>query len=165
MAQPEVDFILSSIASNYGSPLADVPLQRIDRDNARNIDTDERLMADRDYQANFVGARTATTDALAIGTEYDHSVQAVVNVRLSGTHLEQQGKIDPSGSNGAVWQDMKANVRDAILQEREFPSVSNRPNTQYTWIDERNEQDLSSEFKDKYRFSVDYAFIGFEELP
>lgn len=163
--QPEVDFILSAIDSNYGSALADVPLQRIDRDNAENIDTDTRLMADKDYTANFVGARLATKDFSAIGTEYDAEIQAVVNVRLSGTHHTQHGQVDPDGANGAVWRTMKNNVRRAILTEREFPSVSNRPNVTYTWIDQRNEQDLSSEFKDKFRWTADYVFVGFEDNP
>lgn len=162
--QPEVSFVLDAIQSNYGSALADVPLQRIDRDNARNVDTDERIMADKDYDANYVGARTAETASEAIGTEYDERVQAVVNVRISGTHHAQHGQIDPDGTNGAVWQTLVDNVRRAIMDEREFPSVSNRPNVTYCWIDERNRQDLSSDFKDAYRWEADYAFVGFDNL-
>lgn len=162
---PEVDFILSSIDSNYGSALADVPLERVDRDNAENIDQGQRFMADKDYRTNFVGATLAESTAEAIGTEYDHRVERVVNVRLSGTHHTQSGHVDPDGTDGAVWRTMKNNVRRAILTDRAFPSVSNRPNTDYTWIDERNEQDLSSQFKDKFRWECDYAFMGFEDLP
>lgn len=162
---PEVDFILTAIDDNYGSPLADVPLQRIDRDNAENIDTGERLMAETDYTANFVGAKLASKEFSAVGTEYDARIETVVNVRLSGTHHSEHGEVDPDGVNGAVWYTMKNNVRRAILTEREFPTVPNRPNMDYCWIDQRNEQDLSSEFKDKFRWTADYVLVGFETNP
>lgn len=165
VANPEVDFILSSISSNYGSALADVPLERVDRDNAENIDTGERLMAEKDYRVNLVGATLAETVTEAIGTEYDQRIERTVNVRLSGTHHTQHGQVDPDGSNGAVWRTMKNNVRRAIMTDRAFPAVSNRPNIDYTWIDERNDTDLSVQFKDKFRFEADYVFIGFRDLP
>lgn len=162
---PEVDFILSSIDSNYGSALADVPLERVDRDNSENIDTGERLMAEKGSRVNLVGATLAETQSEAIGTEYDTRVERTVNVRLSGQHHTQHGHVDPDGTNGAVWRTMKNNVRRAILTDRSFPSVSNRPNTAYCWIDERNENDLSSQFKDEFRWESDFVFIGFEDLP
>lgn len=179
MGSPEVDFILQAIKDNltgaggsgagyYGAghdSLDDIPIQRIDRDDAKNLETGERVMAGKDYTNNYVGARTAETQAEAIGTEYDQRVQAVVNVRLSGTHHAQHGQIDPDGNNGAVWTDLRDGVKLSIMHKRKFPAVGGPATTTYTWIDRVNEQDLSSDFKDKYRWEADFAFVGFEEEP
>lgn len=174
--EPEVSFILDAIESavGYGNGygigygwggLEDIPLQRIDRDNARNLDTDSRAKSAEHTVSNYVGARTATTDPTAIGTEYDQRTQAVVNVRISGSSSIEGGKIDPEGNNGVVWRDLKRFIRRAILRHREFPNVGNRPNRTYTWIEETNPSDLSANFADEYRWEADFAFRGYEGLP
>lgn len=174
--EPEVDFILTAIedAVGYGngygigygwSDLSDIPLQRVDRDNARNIDTGNRVKSESHSVSNYVSARTATSERSAIGTEYDHELQSVVNIRITGAPSIEGGHIDPEGANGVIWRHLKRSIRRAILEEREFPSVPNQPNTTYTWVDERNISDLSGNFADEYRWEADYAFIGYESLP
>jgi hypothetical protein len=163
--EPEVDFILQAIKDNYGKAMADIPLDRIDRDNARNLDADRRDKTEAYQVSNFVGASTETTDNEVLGKDFNQKVQAVVNVRISGGSYVEGGHIDPEGNDGVIWRDLKRNIRRAIMEEREFPSVSNRSNRTYTWIDERNPNDLSAEFADEYRFTADYVFIGNEDLP
>lgn len=165
MTAPEVQFVLDAIDSNYGTPLADVPLERIDRDNSDILEQSIHDVSAELQDSNYVGATLADRSTTAIGTEYDHDIETVVGVRIEGAHHSEWGHVDPDGSDGVAWDTLVRTIRRAVLQEREFPSVSNRPNTTYTWIEERNFTDLSADYSDYYRADVDFVFQGFETLP
>lgn len=165
MSVPEVQFVLDAIDSNYGTPLSNVPLERIDRDNSDILEQDVHSISGELQRTNFVGATLATLDPQAIGTEYDHDLQAVVGVRIEGAHHSEWGHIDPDGTNGVEWWRLKKNIRRAILAEREFPAVANRPDTTYTDLQFANESDDASDYKDYYRYDFDVLFNGFETLP
>lgn len=165
MTAPEVDFVLTAIDDNYGEPLADVPLERIDRDNADNVDADTHGISEDLTRTNVVSAALVSIDPTPIGTEYDHRIQAVVGVRIEGAHHSEFGHIDPDDVDGVPWDELRDTVREAILEEREYPPVSGRSDTTYTHILELNPNDSSSEYADYYRFDADYAFVGYEDLP
>lgn len=165
MTAPEVQFVLDAIDSNYGTPLADVPLERIDRDASEILEQDVHTVTAELRGSNYVGATLADRTTDAIGTEYDHDVQAVVGVRIEGLHHSKWGHVDADGSDGVPWDDLVQTIRRAILQERTFPSVSDRPNTTYTDLRTANDQDLSSNYADYYRYDFDVLFNGFEDLP
>lgn len=166
---PEVQFILDAISNNWtGSEtdIADVPLERIDRDNGFNLDSGEHVHADKPTKANLVGAASSTTDAEALGKHYEHRIQRVVNVRVQGAIDREHGEIErtDNATGPPQWQYVVNNVRRSILTDREFPAVADRPNLDYTWIEERNQQDLSRNWSDWYRWTADYVFRGFETL-
>lgn len=165
MTAPEVQVILDAIDDHYGTLLADVPLERIDRDNADNIDTDTHGISEELTRTNIVSATLATADPTPIGTEFDHRIQAIVGVRIEGAHRSEFGHIDPEGIDGEPWDDLREGVRRAIMTEREYPDVPDRSDTNYTWIQELNSNDSSSEYANYYRFDADYAFHGYETLP
>lgn len=165
MTTPEVQFVLDAINDHYGTALSNVPLERIDRDNADILEQSVHSISGELERTNFVGATLASRDPQAIGTEYDHDIQAVVGVRIEGAHHSEHGHIDPDGSNGVEWWRLKKNIRRAILTDREFPAVSNRPNTTYTDLQFANENDQSDDYADYYRYDFDVLFNGFETLP
>lgn len=164
MAAPEVQFTLDAINDN--TTLAQTgPLETVDRDNSEDVDADLHTIKQNLQTANYVGVGTIDNDAQAIGTEYQHRVQGGVSLRLIGAHVKEHGHIDPDDTDGVAWYKLKNAVRRAILEEREFPQVPNRPNTTYTWLEETNPQDLSDRFGDFYAYECDILFRGFEELP
>lgn len=161
---PEVEFVLDAIDSNYGEALEDVPLKRVDRDNSDILEDDVHTRTGKLEETNFVGARFADRSPTPIGTEYDHRIEAVVGVRIEGMHHSEYGHIDPDGVEGVDWDELVRKIRRAILTERKFPDVG-RSDTGYTYLSLANEVDTSSEYADYYRYDMDILFFGFEELP
>jgi len=167
-AVPEVQFVLDAIADNWtGSEtdIGNVPLERIDRDNAYNLDQDRDVNKEDPPRTNIVGAASADQQNEIIGTEYDQRIDYTVNVRIQAADARKHGEVDREDVNGVQWQYLVENVRRSILTERKFPSVSDRPNHSFYSIQERNIQDFSSEYGDWLRWSADYIFNSIEELP
>lgn len=189
------EYVLELIKTNYGTvgvavtghsktinSLADVPLERIDRDNSDNLDKADGLSglsgpvherADSLEAMNYVGAATASTDSEPLGTEYNHRREVVVSLRLEGAHVEHYGAIDPQKGTAnehsrsyptITWKDLKLNVRRSILADRTFPTPG-EPTVAYKDLFIENESDAASEFTSHYRWDADVRFVGFEQLP
>lgn len=168
MTAPEVQYLLDSISDNYAgvTDIADVPLERIDRNNFINLDQGDRhRMSEQLDRTNLVGAGIGSLTPTPVGTDYNHNTDIVVGLRLEGAHHTEHGHIDPDGNNGVAWDTLKDKVHDAIMEDRLQPSVSNRPNRDYRHILELNVVDRSSEYLDYYRFDADYVFVAYETLP
>lgn len=170
----EVEFVLDvlggvvdSVDTDYG-----VDLVRIDRDEptlyegggdlasassrrTKSVDLDEPAAV----SASFSGR-----DTTAIGTEYDHDVEATVDLRLEAVHASEYGAIDPDGVDGVPFDELRERVRTALLAERTFPSVG-RNGTSYTHLRLENEADVSGDEGDYFRYNLDVVFEGYEELP
>lgn len=197
MADPAVEFVLDAIEQNWGTvgvavvgyskvidSLADVPLERINRDDAINLDKADGLasldgpvdeQADTLQGMNYVGVASTTRSDSPMGTEYDHRSETVVQLRLEGLTARhgKYGAIDPYwGTDNAVdrdypttsWEMLKLNLRRSILIEREFPQVD-APQMAFKDLFLENQRDSSSEYAHGYRWDADIRFSGFETLP
>jgi hypothetical protein len=175
MTAPEVQHTLDAIQSNYGTPLADIPLERVDRDNSDLLDDTPVHKRAADLKAmNYVGASLVDRATDVVGTEYDHRVETVVGVRVEGMHASEWGGIDPNaGTADAVdnidhpvvqWDALVETIRRAVLTERAWPSVG-RANVGYKDLKIANETDASSDWADYYRYDFDAIYSGFETLP
>lgn len=182
------DHVLASIDEHYGTVgvgvigsanpvggnLADVPVERVDRDNSGLLDdTPIHRHAAELEEMNYVGARNASSPSTPIGTEYDHSRDDVVGVRVVGAHVSEFGAIDPEiGTSNettvshptCTWQNLLVNIRRAILANRTFPGAD-VPTVAYTSLVIENWTDTASDFGDYYRADFDVRFTGFEALP
>lgn len=174
MTHPAVDFVLSKIKSNWSAgSYADIPLERIDRDNSDQLDDNIRSHT-ADLQAdNYVGASFSGRTQSPLGTEYDHDLSLVVNVRIEGLHTSEHGYVDPdaslppatagdpvpfSGPNGLVGE-----IRDTILVERTFPDVG-VADFDLTHLTIESEVPDAVSFGDYYRHDFDVRFDGYESL-
>jgi hypothetical protein len=175
MTAPEVQFVLDAIKDHYGtSPLSNIPLERIDRDNSDLLDdTPVHEHSVELEEMNYVGAASAGTSSEPIGTEFDHRTETTVSVRVEGAHVDEFGAIDPqSGTNDAAsvsypttdWQSLTDNIRRAILTDRTFPDPD-RNNITYKDLFIENWSDQAANFSDYYRLDFDVRFSGFETLP
>ena len=115
-------------------------------------------------KAVYVGARFVDRTPTALGTEYDHAIEAVVGVRIAGLHYSEWGHVDPDGAAGIPWDVLVRRIRRAILSGRTFPDAGDQ-HTTYTDCQFQNESDQSDDWQDHYRYDVDVIFNGYEELP
>lgn len=197
MADPAVEFVLDAIAQNWGTvgvsvvghsktigDLSDVPLERINRDDAINLDKADGLstldgpvdeQADTLQATNYVGVSSTTRDDSPIGSAYDHQSDVIVQVRLEGMTARhgKYGAIDPYwNTSDAVsrdypttsWQNLKLNLRRSIAIERKFPQVD-APQMAFKDLFFENQSDSSSDHAHYYRWDADLRFSGFETLP
>jgi hypothetical protein len=165
VSSPEVDWTLSQLGSVVGS--LTTPLKRIDRDESTILDGDIRSRTAELEKANYVGASLVDVSSSPIGTEYDHSREAVVGVRIEGLHHSQFGHVDPSGSDGIPFGDedgLVDRLRDALLVERTYPDAGSTDVT-YTDLQVVNEAPQSNTYGDYYRHDFDVLFTGYETLP
>lgn len=182
MTHPAVDAVLGFITDNWqAGTYADIPLERIDRDDSELLDGSVRSHSE-DLQAdNYVGATLADTDRQAIGTEYDHQVEVVVGVRIEGLHHTEHGNVDPdaalppgTANDPVPWFEyvdgsdteqpgLVKEIRDAILRDRTFPSTR-QADISYTDLQIANGVDTSSDYTDYYRHDFDVILSGYEEL-
>lgn len=190
---PEVDFVLSVMGNDlvgYGNggfgdygyghdDIADIPLERIDRDNADNIDNPSGWVhthSESPQAMNYVGAATGPWTDRPISSDYDVESTRIVSLKLEGMHVSEFGAIDPNaGTADAVsvshpttdWSTLKDNVRVALYQDdnRKTPGVQDRPNVGFKdlFIDQWDDQ--SRNYADGYVLFAEIRFVGFEELP
>lgn len=161
----EVDYVLEAIADNWpGGGFGDVPLTRIDRDNAQFFESGLRSRTKELKRSNYVGAGLRTRNTDPAGFSYEQQLDAIVPVKLAGMHVSEFGHIDPDGSDGIPWDDLVQGVRDAVLTDRDFPPIT-RPNTTYHTVFEENGTDRSSSYANYYAYEFDLRFRGYETLP
>lgn len=172
MSSPETDWVLSEIKSNWSAgTYADIPLERVDREDSDQLDGNVRSHTG-DLQANnFVGAALASRPREPIGSGFDYSVEAVVTVRVEGLHTTEHGNIDPSASlppstagDPVPFNDLVDEIQDAVQSNRTFPSVG-RSDTDYTDVQLQNDTRRSSEYGDYYRADFELLFRGYETPP
>lgn len=174
MTHPAVQYVLDKIKANWSAGnYADIPLERIDRDNSEQLDDNIRAHTEELQSDNYVGASFANRENNPIGTEYDHDIGITVNVRIEGLHKSEYGKVDPSASlPPATANDpipfagptaLVGEIRDTILAERTFPDTG-VADIDYTNLVVSNEAPLSYEYGDYYRHDMDIIFEGYEEL-
>lgn len=172
MTAPEVQFTLDAIQSNTAAALADIPLERIDRDNSNLLDRSDPHEHSTDLQEmNYVGAALADTSRSFVDPSANYDVERVVSVRLEGAHVSEHGAIDPyagtADANGNAtwpttqWTALVDDVQSAIDAEVTFPDVD-RADTTYKDLRIANDTDLSSNYSDYYRRDFDVLFMGFE---
>lgn len=175
MSSPEVDWVLDQFATvvtevanthSLGNG-DDVVLKRVDRDESEVLEDGVRELSNELKQGCYVGATLADVANDPIGTEYDHSREAVVGIRLVGLHSSEFGHVDPDGVDGVPWQNgddgLVDRVRSALLSQRTWPAAGD-PNVSYTHLELQNEAPQSSNYQDYYRWDADIVFQGFEEL-
>lgn len=173
MTANEVDFVLDAIENNYGTPLSDIPLERVDRDNSDLLE-DSQLhdVSPELEEMNYVGASSESVTRSYVGTDPNFEIEAVVNVRLVGAHVSEAGAIDPqAGTDDAAayaswptttWDDLKWSTKRAILDKVKFPDAG-RSNVGYKDLTIANETDNSSNYGDAYLATFDVLFMGFED--
>lgn len=161
----EVTWVLDTIKANWpGTFPAD--LERVDRDESDLLEGDIRSRKGDLQDSNFVGATHANTTTSAIGTEYDHSIETVVGIRIEGMTTQGGlfGHVDPSGTDGIEWETLVSNIRRGLLQEREYPAVGADHRT-YTDLLITNPAPQSNRYRDYYRHDLDVVLRGYETLP
>ncbi|WP_254766505.1 hypothetical protein [Salinilacihabitans rarus] len=168
----EVDWVLATIKANWAAGAwADVPLERIDRDNSELLEGDIRSRKEDLQRSNYVGAALADRATSPLGFEYDHEVEAVVGVRVEGLHADQWGHVDPDGAlpptaddDGVPFDALVREIRKTLLRDRTYPQT-NTPDTDHYTVLVTNESPDSAAFRDYYRYDLDVILRGDEKLP
>ena len=161
MTAPEVDWTLTQLGSVVGS--ITTPLRRVDRDESELFESDIRERKGELEKANYVGAALDDRSTTARGPGYDHHVEAVVGVRIVGLHHSEWGHVDPDGVDGIPWDELVRRIRDALLAERNYPSI-NSPDGTYHTLEITNESPQSANYRDYYRHDFDVLLHGEEDL-
>jgi len=172
MTHPAVQTILDAIADNWSAgSFADIPLERIDRDNSELLDGGVRSHTEDLQDSNYVGATLADRSADPIGTEYDHRLEVVVGVRIEGAHHSEWGYVNPDASlppatagDPVPWQPLVDEIRTAILRDRREPTTG-ETDIDYLDLQITNEAPQSADYGDYYRHDVDVLLTGYETLP
>lgn len=162
----EVGWVLAQLQSVVDAQPADHPLRRVDRDDSELLEGNIRDRTGELKQANYVGASLADESTEPVGSQYDHRFERVVGLRIEGKRgsPSEFGHVDPDGAEGVVWEDLKHDIRHAILASRTFPDAG-RTEVTYTDLQTANEAPQSDNWADYYRYDVDLVFRGYEELP
>lgn len=174
MTDAAVQFVLDTIQQDWVGPegansLADVPLERIDRDNSDLLDdTPVHQMGAELEEMNYVGVASASTQDEPLGTTYNLRTTRVVSVRLMGAHVSEYGAIDPQDGSHSyptrTWDSLKDDLRRTLYVPRKTPSVG-QSNAAFKDLFIENQADTSSNYADFYRWDCDIRFEGFETLP
>ena len=169
---PEVEWTLGRIKANWSvGNYADIPLERIDRDEKELLDGSTTEHETALKSNNYVGATLADSAPEPIGTEYDHEAERVVAVRIEGLDEQKYGYVDTDASlppstpgDPVPWSDLVSEIRRAILTDRTFPAAGDS-NTDFTDVTITNENPRSSEYDVYYRYDFELLFSGYEDLP
>lgn len=159
----EVDFVLETIKTNWPGTFPS-DLERVDRDQSKLLEGNIRSRTGELKRSNFVGATHADTATEPVGTEYDHSIETTVGIRIEGLHADKYGHVDPSGADGITWATLVETIRRGILQERSFPAVGVDHRSYHSLL-VTNESDQSDTWADYFRADFDVVLDGFETLP
>jgi len=168
----EVTWILDHIKSNWSAgTYSDIPLELIDRDESELLDGDVRQHTTELQADNYVGATLAERATSPVGTEYDHDIETVVAVRVTGLHHTEYGYVDPDATlppatagDPVPFADFVDEIRDTILTEREHPDAG-RARYDYTNLLVQDWSGASADYGDFYRSDFDVVFQGYETLP
>ena len=117
--QDEVGYVLSVIKDNWPADEFPNHLARIDRDEPKILETDERTKSIELSRWNAVGASLVDRSTNPRGTEYDHYIETVVDVRVEGLHETEHGNV----SSTMAFRHLVNAIRRAILTERSYPPL------------------------------------------
>jgi hypothetical protein len=153
--------------SNWDSNAAPQPVF-IDRDDADSTSFNDRRVP-YDLTDSHVISVSSSPDKTTtpVGTEYDHRVEDGVNCRIEAAHRDATdfpGDSVSAGVSGAVeFQDIIDEAERLILTERSsYPTVND---ISYHTVVVENQQNLSSDDKDYFRYDFDVFFRGYSDLP
>jgi len=154
-----VETVLSWLAG-WNSTNAPEPAL-VDRDDAESSSWNNRQITD-DLDDQHVAGVASTPDRITtpIGTEYDHRVEDGVSVRIEGARGgDEWGTI----ADADEFQSIIDEAKRLVLAERtSYPTVNG---VNYHTVVLENEQNLSTDHADYFRYDFDVIFRGFEELP
>lgn len=155
--------VLGWVKTNWPDGSFPGDLERVDRNDSEQLEGGVQSLTNALEQANFVGARDATRDPSPAGFSYDEqTIEAVVGVRVIGLvdNNENFGHI----ADHDAFLTLVENIQTSILEEREYPTTSTAES--YCTLFVENEADLSSNYRDYYRYDFDVRFAdGYKSLP
>lgn len=176
MTAKPVEWVLDELGAVVDTQPTDHPLYRVDRDNALRYDGSgqfdmESAISKRTENlrlANFVGARFADRDGSYAGPSPKLDTEEVVGIRIEGmSHLER-GHVDPTGTDGVVFQGtddaLVEQIRTAIYDGLSYPDAG-RTDVSFTHLQITNESPAMADWQSYFRYDFDVLFDGFEELP
>jgi hypothetical protein len=154
--------VLGYIKTNWPDGGFPSDLTRVNRNDSKQLERDVTSLTDALKTTNYVGARAATREPTPAGFAYDEQTfDAVVGVRVVG--MDSEDKFGHIADHDA-FRALVENIRAAVLTEREYPPTST-PET-YCTLGTTNETDLSSNYRDYYRYDFDVVFSdGYQTLP
>ena len=172
MSSPEVDWTLSEIKTNWSAgSYADIPLERVDRDDSELLDGSVRSHTEDLQSSNFVGASLADTAREPEGSGFDYKIERIVTIRVEGLHHSEYGKVNPDNSlppgtadDPVPFDDLVNEIQDAVQVNRTVPAPG-RSDTDYTDVQIANESRRSSEYGDYYRADFELRVRGYETAP
>lgn len=168
----EVEFVLDALTDVVLSQPNGHPLRRVDRDRGRIYDSDLSVDLSAPLhsrkaeleQSNLVGVASQSRDVDPLGTDYDLETDIVLSVRVEGLDHREFGHVDPAGQDGVVFDDLYADIRETLYDDRTYPTVTDSGDAKLD-IRIQNEDFQDSDFQDYYRREFDLIFRGREALP
>lgn len=155
----EVSWALGEVKTNWpGTYPSD--LERINGDDSKNIDTGEENVTADLSDANYVEIASASRSDTAIGTEYDHRVEQVIDVEIRAAKDTEWGNTVDSDGFAQLWRDIKT----ALLTNRSFPGVG-VPDVTYHTVTVENEENRSRNYADHFEYRFSLRLEGYETLP
>jgi len=179
----ETDWVLDQLvsvvdwaASTYTLANGDaVTIKRVDRndsqvyDGSQTVDMSSPIHSRKEQlqRAIYIGAKETGRSRQYIGSDPDYRGGPTIRVRIDGlTALGgEYGHIDPSGDNGVPFTGANSLVRkiqDKLTTTIAFPSVSGSRGTTVDF-EMVNDQNLSGNWADFYRYDFDLIFTEFQE--
>lgn len=164
VVQDEVGWLLEIIKSNW--PEASFPsnLARVNRDEPRVLETDERTMAVSLDRWNVVGVSSGSIQRELFGTSPQYRVQTTLDVRVEAKANEEWGE----ASSVADFDTLVAYIQAAITDETTYPDVDPSAESigRVHYLDARiqDETRQSANYKDSYRTDFTVELRGNAEL-
>ena len=171
MTNPNVEFVLDTLASVAVVQPTDHPLRRIDRDTSTVYEGDQAVgMSGGTHnrtedltQSNLVGVASQSREDTPLGQEYNVAVDDVLSVRVEGMTHREYGHIDPTGADGVGFDALCNRIRRELYSERTYPQ---HPRFRNAKLDLRitNTDYQSSDWSDYYRREFDVVLRAREQL-
>lgn len=164
--QDEVSFLLDIIKSEWPDPPFPDDLVRINRDEPRILETDERTVSVDLERFNAVGVSSGSVTRELYGTQIQYRVDTNLDVRI-----EAKSGDDWSEANTDVqaFDTLVAKVQAAINSQIKYPEVDPGadPVGKVEYLDLRieDEQRLASGDKDYYRTDFTVRLRGNAQTP
>jgi len=174
VTNPNVEFILDTLATVVDMQPPDHPLRRVNRDTSlvyegdATVDMTQPISKRKEElkSANFVGVRSADRDAEPQGQNYNLETDAVLSVRVEALTRRngEYGHVDPLGTRAPTFDSLCETIRAALYDERTYPD---HPDFRDSKLDLRitNEDYQSAAWADFYRREYDVVLRAKEVLP
>jgi len=133
----------------------------IDRDDATSPAFQGRRLSYDPTENHAVSvASSPERQTTVIGTNPDHRVEDGVNVRLEAAHVDEHGTI----ADSQEWQSIVDEAKRVTVKQEQtsYPTVNG---VDYHTVLLGEENNLTPNTKDGYRYEFDILFRGYDELP